>query len=73
MAAVVFKRPKPGVGNGQDKSGKKNENDNAPNERKIYGVYIRSMLDTKVTLMITEIGKNVGQLVVSRLRMKKQP
>jgi DNA-directed RNA polymerase subunit E'/Rpb7 len=28
-------------------------------ERKIYGVYTRSVLDTKVILAITEIGKNI--------------
>jgi len=30
-------------------------------ERKIYGVYMRSVLDTKITLAITEIGKNIKQ------------
>jgi len=49
MAAVTFKRPKPD----QDNQGK--------NDRKIFGVYMRSLLDTKVILAITEIGKNVKQ------------
>jgi DNA-directed RNA polymerase subunit E'/Rpb7 len=30
-------------------------------ERKVYGVYMRSMLDKKVSLHITEIGKSVKQ------------
>ena len=30
-------------------------------DRKIFGVYMRSLLDTKVVLAITEIGKNVKQ------------
>ena len=32
-----------------------------PQERKIYGVYIKSLLNSKVVLSIREIGKNVKQ------------
>lgn len=32
-----------------------------PHERKIYGVYIKSLLNSKVVLSIREIGKNVKQ------------
>jgi DNA-directed RNA polymerase subunit E'/Rpb7 len=32
-----------------------------PEQRKIYGVYIKSLLERKVSLSITEVGKNVKQ------------
>lgn len=47
MASVFIRKPR-------DKA-----QDKGPNDRKIFGVYMRSILDTKVTLAITEIGKNV--------------
>jgi len=33
----------------------------APDNKKIYGVYIKSMLNTKVVLNMNEVGKNVKQ------------
>jgi DNA-directed RNA polymerase subunit E'/Rpb7 len=47
MSKVVIRRPK-------------NKDGNA-GERKVYGVYMKSMLDKKVSLHITEIGKSVKQ------------
>ena len=42
-------------------SNKQNPHKQNPNENKIFGVYIKSLLDKKVSLSITEIGKNVKQ------------
>ena len=56
MASVIIRRPKANV------SGASNAGQTEPRavaERKVFGVYMRSLLDTKVTLAITEIGKNV--------------
>lgn len=36
-------------------------------ERKIYGVYTRSTLSTKVSLSILDIGKNIKQILESRI------
>lgn len=36
-------------------------------ERKIYGVYTRSVLNTKVTLSILDIGKNIKQVLENRI------
>jgi len=39
---------------------RKQENPKTPvDQRKVYGVYNKSVLDTKVTLLVTEIGKNI--------------
>ena len=45
MSKVIIRRPK--------------KDEKNPQERKIYGVYMRSMLDRKVSLHITEIGRSV--------------
>ena len=37
---------------------------------KIFGVYMKSVLDTKVCLAITEIGKNVKQNMANRILVK---
>ncbi len=47
------------------KSGKKPES-----ERKIYGVYMKSILDKKVCLSITEIGKNVIQNLERKIQFE---
>jgi hypothetical protein len=41
-------------------------------ERKIYGVYIRSILNQKVILSITEIGKNVKQNLEQKIVSKNE-
>ena len=48
MAAVTIRKPK---------NAPIRENDEK--DRKIYGVYMRSVLNTRVSLSITEIGKNI--------------
>ena len=47
------------------KSGKKPESN-----RKIYGVYMKSILDKKVCLSITEIGKNVIQNLERKIQFE---
>jgi len=42
------------------------------NERKVYGVYIKSMLTMKVQLSITEIGKNVKQNLEKTISYKTE-
>jgi DNA-directed RNA polymerase subunit E'/Rpb7 len=42
----------------------------APDQRKIYGVYNKSILDTKVVLSITEIGKNIKTNLESKIISK---
>jgi len=42
----------------------------APDQRKIYGVYNKSVLDTKVVLSITEIGKNIKTNLESKIISK---
>jgi DNA-directed RNA polymerase subunit E'/Rpb7 len=39
-------------------------------ERKIYGVYMRSVLDEKVTLSITEIGRNIKSNLEAKIISK---
>jgi len=55
MATVTIRRPK----------GKPEEK-----ERKIYGVYMRSVLNSKITLSITEIGKTLKQNLENKLISK---
>jgi DNA-directed RNA polymerase subunit E'/Rpb7 len=52
--SVIIRKPKTG-----HKSSDK--------ERKIYGVYTRSILNTKVTLSILDIGKNIKQILEHRI------
>jgi DNA-directed RNA polymerase subunit E'/Rpb7 len=59
MSSVVIRRKKT---NTRDE-GKKDED-------KVFGVYIKSVLDTKVCLAITEIGKNVKQNLENRILVK---
>jgi DNA-directed RNA polymerase subunit E'/Rpb7 len=54
MSAVIIKRPK-------NKEGRKE------GENKIYGVYLKSLLERKVCLNITEIGKNVKNNLEKKL------
>ena len=39
-------------------------------ERKIFGVYMKSILDKKVCLSITEIGKNVKQNLERKIQVE---
>lgn len=39
-------------------------------QRKIYGVYMRSVLETKVVLLITEIGKNIKANLETKISAK---
>jgi len=59
MSSVVIRRKKTNTKN----EGKKDED-------KVFGVYIKSVLDTKVCLAITEIGKNVKQNLENRILVK---
>lgn len=61
MATVAIRRPKPKHENGENKH---------HGERKIYGVYMRSVLNMKVTLSITEIGKTLKQNLESKIVSK---
>ena len=54
MATVVIRKPK-------KRGDKKNE------DTKIYGVYMKSVLDRKICLSITEIGKNVKSNLETKL------
>ena len=40
---------------------KTDKNAAANGERKIYGIYLKSVMETKISLKITEIGKNLKQ------------
>jgi hypothetical protein len=42
----------------------------AVDQRKIYGVYNKSVLDTKVILLVTEIGKNIKANLESKIVSK---
>lgn len=42
----------------------------AQDQHKVYGVYNKSVLDTKVTLSVTEIGKNIKTNLESRIVSK---
>jgi hypothetical protein len=42
----------------------------AVDQRKIYGVYNKSVLDTKVILLVTEIGKNIKANLESKIISK---
>jgi len=44
--------------------------DAAASERKIYGVYSKSVLETKVVLSITEIGKNIKPNLENKITSK---
>ena len=57
MATVAIRRPKPKT----ETEGK---------DRKIYGVYMRSVLNMKVILSITEIGKTLKQNLESKIVSK---
>jgi len=43
---------------------------NAGQQRKIYGVYMKSLLDTKVILPITEVGRNIKPNLETRIISK---
>ena len=53
MSAVVIRKPK--------------RNDKREGEDKIFGVYMKSILDRKMSLSITEIGKNVKANLEAKL------
>ena len=57
---IIIRKPKNVQKNGYKTSDK-------DKERKIYGVYTRSVLNTKVTLSILEIGKNIKQVLEHRI------
>jgi hypothetical protein len=48
-----------------------NVNQNQADRRKIYGVYIQSILTMKVILSITEVGKNIKQNLEKTISMKQ--
>lgn len=54
MSTVVIKRPK-------------NKPDKKEGKDKIYGVYLKSILERKVSLNITEIGKNIKNNLEKKL------
>jgi len=60
MATVAIRRPKTKTENQGERHG----------DRKIYGVYMRSVLNTKVILSITEIGKTLKQNLESKIVSK---
>lgn len=62
MATVAIRRPKPRT----EKPGQSDR----PADRKIYGVYMRSVLNMKVILSITEIGKTLKQNLESKIISK---
>lgn len=49
---------------------KPNKNGKPEPERKIFGVYMKSILDKKVCLSITEIGKNVKQNLERKIQVE---
>jgi DNA-directed RNA polymerase subunit E'/Rpb7 len=57
MATVAIRRPKPKA-------------ETESKDRKIYGVYMRSVLNMKVILSITEIGKTLKQNLESKIVSK---
>lgn len=57
MSSVIIRRPKT-VESSKEKQ---------PEKRKIYGAYMKSTLERKVCLHITEIGKNVKQNLEAKL------
>lgn len=61
MATVAIRRPKPKHESGENKHHDK---------PKIYGVYMRSVLNMKVVLSITEIGKTIKQNLESKIVSK---
>lgn len=54
MSTVIIKRPK-------------KNNDKKEGEKKIFGVYLKSLLERKVCLNITEIGKNLKSNLEKKL------
>jgi len=62
MATVIIRKKKSDDGTAKDKRG--------GDDRKVFGVYMKSILDTKVCLAITEIGKNVKQNLENRILVK---
>lgn len=62
MATVAIRRPKPRT----EKTGQSDRT----GDRKIYGVYMRSVLNMKVILSITEIGKTIKQNLESKIVSK---
>lgn len=58
MATVIIKKPK------------KNFKNSEKVEKTIYGVYLKSVLERKVCLNITEIGKSVKQNLEMKLEMQ---
>jgi len=70
MSSVVIRKRKTTEKNdGKKNDGKKND-DEKKEEGIVFGVYMKSVLDTKVCLAITEIGKNVKQNLENRISVK---
>ena len=49
-----------------------NQNQGDKDKRKIYGVYIQSILTMKVILSITEVGKNIKQNLEKTISKKME-
>ena len=73
-SVVIRKRKTTEKDDGKKNDGKKNDgkrnDDEKKDEGKVFGVYMKSVLDTKVCLAITEIGKNVKQNLENRISVK---
>jgi DNA-directed RNA polymerase subunit E'/Rpb7 len=79
MATITIRRPKSKQvnvtsllePNNENKNEKRNDQGNEkPDQRKIFGVYTKSLLDTKVTLSITEIGQNIKKNLEAKIISK---
>lgn len=79
MATITIRRPKSNKSdkyNADKYNDNKNENtvvnkaDDKNEKRKIFGVYTRSLLDTKVVLSITEIGQNIKRNLEAKIVSK---
>lgn len=60
MATVLIRKSKPNADTQQQQG----------QARKIYGVYMKSMLETKVSLAITEIGQNIKPNLEAKVNSK---
>ena len=70
MSSVVIRKRKTTEKNDGKKNDGKRNDDEKKDEVKTFGVYMKSDLDTKVCLAITEIGKNVKQNLENRISVK---
>lgn len=75
MATITIRKPKTKQANVTsvlDQNDKKNDkqSEDKSDQRKIFGVYTRSLLDTKITLAITEIGQNIKKNLEAKIISK---